>query len=135
MTSAVSGFGVDMTWNSVVLAEVTNVTGPNESRDLIDVSNHDSTDGFKEYIAGLADGGEVSVEGNFIAGDSTGQIALHTDFQGGTSRTLLITFPSSLGNMSGTAFCTAFSMGFPFDGKIPFSATFHYTGKPTLTIS
>lgn len=135
MSSAVSGFGVDLTWNSVVLAEVTNVTGPSESMDLIEVTNHDSADTFKEFIAGLRDGGEVSVEGNFKASDSTGQIALHTDFQAGTSRTLLITFPSSLGNMSGTAFCTAFEMSFPHDGKIGFSATFKYTGKPTLTIS
>ncbi|MFA5374128.1 MAG: phage tail tube protein [Candidatus Omnitrophota bacterium] len=135
MTSAVSGFGTDLTWNSVVIAEVINVSGPNQSRDMIEVTNHDSANGFKEFIAGLADGGEVTIEGNFKAGDTTGQIALHTDFQAGTSRTLLITFPSSLGNMSGTAFCTAFEMTFPHDNKIGFSATFKYTGKPTLTIS
>jgi len=135
MSSAVSGFGTDLTWNSVVIAEVVNVSGPGESRDMIEVTNHDSADGFKEFIAGLADGGEVSIEGNFKASDSTGQIALHTDFQAGTSRTLLITFPSSLGNMSGTAFCTAFELTFPHDSKIGFSATFKYTGKPTLTIS
>jgi predicted secreted protein len=135
MSSAVSGFGVDLTWNDVVLAEVINVTGPGESRDMIEVTSHDSANGFKEFIAGLADGGEVSIEGNFKAADSTGQIALHTDFQAGTSRTLLITFPSSLGNISGTAFCTAFEMTFPYNDKIGFSATFKYTGKPTLTIS
>ena len=135
MTSAVSGFGTDLTWNSVVIAEVVNVSGPGESRDMIDVSNHDSSDGFREFIAGLANGGEVSIEGNFKAADSTGQIALHTDFQAGTSRTLLITFPSSLGNISGTALCKSFEMGFPHDDKISFSASFQYTGKPTLTIS
>jgi len=135
MTSAVSGFGTDLTWNSVVIAEVTNISGPSESRDMIDVTNHDSADDFREFIAGLANGGEVSIEGNFKASDSTGQIALHTDFQGGTSNTLLITFPSSLGNISGTAFCKSFELGFPHDNKISFSASFQYTGKPTLTIS
>ena len=135
MTSAVSGFGTQLSWNSQDVAEVTNISGPGESRDMIDVTNHDSSDGFREFIAGIASGGEISVEGNFKAADTNGQIAMHTDFQGGTSRTVTITFPSSLGNISGTAFITAFELGFPFDNKISFSATFKLTGKPTLTIS
>ena len=135
MTSAVSGFGLDFTWNEVVIAEVVQVTGPSESADMIDVTNHDSANTFREFIAGLRNGGEVSIEGNFKASDSTGQIALHTDFQAGTSRTLTLTFPSSLGNLSGTAYCKSFEFTFPSDGKIGFAATFQFTGKPALTIS
>jgi len=135
MTSAVSAFGTQLVWNSQDVAEVVNITGPNESRDMIEVSNHDSANGFKEVIAGLADGGEIRIEGNFKAADANGQIAMHTDFQAGTSRTVTITFPSSLGNISGTAFISAFEFGFPHDDKISFSATIKFTGKPTLTIS
>jgi predicted secreted protein len=135
MSSAVSGYGTQLVWNSQDVAEVTNLTGPNESRDMIDVTNHDSSDAFREFIAGLADAGEIGVEGNFKASDADGQIAMHTDFQGGTSRSWQLTFPSSLGNMAGNGLCSAFSLGYPHDGKIPFTATIKVTGKPTLTIS
>lgn len=135
MTSAVSGFGTQLVWNSQDVAEVQNLTGPNESRDMLDVTNHDSSDGFREFIAGLADGGEISIEGNFKASDSNGQIAMHTDFQAGTSRAWQLTFPASLGNMAGNGFMSAFELGYPHDNKIPFTATIKVTGKPTLTIS
>lgn len=136
MSSSVSGFGTQLVWNTEDVAEVTNIDGPNESRDMLDVTNHDSADGFREFIAGLADGGEIGIEGNFKASDSNGQIAMHTDFQGGTSRAWQITFPSSLGNMAGNGILSAFKVGnYPVDGKIPFSGTIKITGKPALTIS
>ena len=37
----------------------------------MDVTDHDSPDGYKEYIPGLKDGGEVSIEGHLIPTDDT----------------------------------------------------------------
>lgn len=134
-TSAISAYGAKVNWNTTDVAEVISITGPGESTDSLDVSNMDSDNEFKEFIAGLHDGGEVSFEANFKSSDSTGQIALHTDMQAGTSRTCQITLPDSLGNISGTAICTRFEFSFPVDGPARISATIKYTGKPTLTIS
>lgn len=133
MTSAKSGFGTDLTWNSVVIAEVVNVSGPSQSRDMIEVTNHDSADGFKEFIAGLIDGGEISIEGNFIAGDAAGQIAFHTDLQAGAGRTVWVVMPMSVGaalSLSGIG--SGFEQSFPHDSKIGVSGTLKVTGKPTL---
>jgi predicted secreted protein len=135
MTSAISAFGAQVNWNSVDIAEVISISGPSENTDSYDVTSHDSSNEFREFIAGLHDGGEVSFEANFKSSDTTGQIALHTDFQGGTSRTCQITLPDSLGNISGTAICTKFEFSFPVDGPARISCTIKYTGKPTLTIS
>jgi hypothetical protein len=42
------------------LAQVKDISGPSMSRDTIDVTNHQSPSGFAEFLAGLADGGEVT---------------------------------------------------------------------------
>jgi predicted secreted protein len=135
MTNAILGYGAKINWNSNDIAEVTSITGPSQSADMLDVTNHDSSDEFREYIAGLVDGGEISFEANFDSTDTNGQIALHTDFQAKTSRTCQITLPNSLGNISGTAYCTKYELSFPVDGAVKLSGTIKYTGKPTLTIS
>lgn len=134
-TSAISAFGAKVKWNTVDIAEVFNISGPSESVDALDVTNHDSSNEFREFIAGLRDGGEVNFEFNFKSTDTTGQIALHTDFQAGTARTCQITLPDSLGNISGTAICTKWEPSFPHDGPARVSCTIKYSGKPTLTIS
>ncbi len=134
-TAAKSGFGTTLKWNAVALAEGIKITGPSQLMEAIDVSNHDSPSGFREFIAGFADGGEISIEGNFKTSDSTGQIAMHTDFQAKTTRAWIITFPSSLGTMAGNGYVTKFELDFPDDKQITFSATIKVTGKPTLTIT
>jgi hypothetical protein len=59
-----------------------------------------------------------------------------TDAAARTSRAITITFPSSLGVLSGTAFITKFKVGdAAFDGKIPFSASVKITGVPTFTVT
>lgn len=44
------------------LADVTNVSGPGLSRETIDVTSHGSPDAWMQFIGGLKDGGEVSLE-------------------------------------------------------------------------
>lgn len=47
------------------LAEVNNISGPGMSRETIDVTTLNSTGGYREIIAGLRDGGQVSMSMNF----------------------------------------------------------------------
>jgi predicted secreted protein len=135
MTSGISGFGSNLNWDTVDIAELTNISGPSQSADTIDLTSHDSSDAYREFVAGLRDGGEISFEGNLITTDSTGQIAMHTDFQAGSTKAWSITFPSSLGSMAGNGIVTAFELSYPAEGKISISGTIKVTGKPTLTIS
>ncbi len=134
-TAARSAWGALLKWNNVFLAETTNISGPSESTDALDVTSHDSASAFREYVAGLHDGGEINFECNFKSSDATGQIAAHTDSQAGTARTCEITLPGTLGTISGTAIITKFEFSFPADGPARISGTIKYTGKPTLTIS
>lgn len=47
------------------LEEVLSVSGVGKTNELIEVTNFDSPAGTKEFIAGLADGSEVTVEANY----------------------------------------------------------------------
>lgn len=133
MTSAVSAKGTVLIWDYLKILEMVNLQGLSESMDTIDVTSHDSADGFKEYIAGLGDGGELSLEGNFITGDALGQIAFHTDMQAGTTKACFLLAPMSVGAaLSFNAIAKGFNPSFPYDSKIALSGSLKVSGKPTL---
>ncbi len=136
MTSAVSGMGSVLVWNYRKVVEQVKITGVSEAMEAIDASSHDSPSGFREFIAGMADGGEISMEGNLIVGDSGGQIAFHTDLQAKTGRTVWLVAPMAVGSallLSGIA--TGFEMDFPFDKQMSVSGKLKVSGLPTLYVA
>ncbi len=138
MTEAVSGFGTQLVWNTNDVVEMLTISGPNQSMDTIEVTSHDSADAFKEFIAGLKDGGEVTFAGNFIKTDADGQISMHTDFQAGTKRDWVIKMPgwtASAPQFSGSGLLTAFDVDFPHGDKISVSGTIKVSGKPVLAVT
>src|SRR5687768_227094 len=62
-----------------VIANVTNISGPSRSRETIDVTAHDSPDQYMEFIGGLKDGGEVSLDINYDPSETTHDLDL--DFE------------------------------------------------------
>jgi len=140
-SSAIAGFGTLLNWDSVDLAELTSISGPSQSMDTIDVTNHDSDDSFREYLAGILNGGEISIEGNFLTTDTTGQVAMVTDFQARSKKAWKIKFPAWVSSsheypeIDGYGYVTALDISFPFEDKVSFSATIKVTGKPALTVS
>lgn len=132
-TSAQVAKGAALVWNGRKLLEQVNLTGISQSVDTVEVTNHDSDDSFKEYVAGLRDGGELTIDANFIAGDTYGQIAFHTDMQAGTKRDCFLVMPMAIGDaLSFSAIAKGFEPSFPADGKFGVTGTIKVTGKPTL---
>ena len=133
-TSAIAAYGVTLTRAGNAIAEITNIGGVEVSRDMIDVSSHGSPDNYKEKIPGLKDTGEITLEGNFKAGDASGQVALLTDFEAGTLQTFVLTFPTAItATWTITGFVTKFKTGdFAVDGKLPFTAAITPSGKPVF---
>ena len=68
-SKAFSGVGtIFQKWDGskwVRIAEITSIKGPGFKRDPIEVTNMDSTGGYKEYIAGFRDAGTISLSMNF----------------------------------------------------------------------
>ena len=106
-TSGLSGSGTTLSWNGTALAELKKIGGPKFKVNTINLTNHSSPSGFSEFAAGVGDAGEITIEGNLIAGDTSVQTALIADMVAKTARAFIITGPGSLFTWTGDAIVTA----------------------------
>ena len=133
MTEAISGFGTALIWNNHKVLELTNISGPSQSMETVDVTNHDSLDAYREFIGGAKSGGEISIEGNFIPGDEDGQGGFLADLQDREPRACWIVMPmSAAAALYLTALAKGFETSFPIDNKIGVSGSLQVIGKPIL---
>ena len=68
-----------------LVPEVIDVSAPDVKTDLLEATSHDSPGGFKEWIAGLRDGGTIPVKFNYITSNIIHQ-GFRTDNYAGTRR-------------------------------------------------
>lgn len=123
------GDGVTPTEAFVAIGSVANVKGPEIKRDTYDVTAHDSTNGWREFIGGLKDAGEVTITLNY---DPTKHDSLVTDFEDVKPRNYKMVFPQALGEWDLKLILTEFSQEAPVDDKLSAELKFKVTGKPTI---
>lgn len=116
---------------TTTVSENVTITMPNFSADEIDVTTHNNTDKFREFIKGLTDAGEITIEGNMNYTDYSTIYAAATTL---SLYSATITMPTTPSNTQWLAnvFCNSFESEAPHDDKISFSAGFKITGKPTM---
>jgi predicted secreted protein len=118
------------------VAEITSISPPSVSRDDIETTHYDSDDGFKEYMAGLADGGDISIECNLIVGDTNGQQGLRADYEAGTVQSFELALPNAANSSwEINAIVKEYSESSPIGDKLGFTAILKVTGKPTLIMN
>ena len=118
------------------VAELTEIGGMELSADTIEVTTLDSSDGYREFIQGLKDAGEVSLSGYFNPTVGKGQKEVYELFESGELTSFEIEFPPSLGaKWAFKGVVTAISTSAPMEDNIPFEASIKVSGKPTLTVS
>jgi len=110
------------------IGNVTAVNGPEMERDTYDVTAHDGT-GWKEFIGGLKDAGEVSITLNY---DPTKHDDLVEDFEDDVPRDYKMVFPGGIGEWDLKLILTGFSQEAPVDDKLSAELKFKVTGKPTI---
>jgi len=118
------------------IAQVVNLGGPSLKLDPLDVTNHGSTSGWREFIGGLLDAGEVTLELNYDPAEGThdATTGLIADMTARTVRNFQLVFPDSGSTLwSFAALVTGFEIGAPVDGKLTASATLKLSGQPTLS--
>ena len=116
------------------VAEAQSIKGPNIKQATIDVTSH-SSGGWKEFIGGILEGGQVTFQLNFIPTDATqgNTSGLLRDLKNRTKRNfkLVLTDPG-VTTWAFTALVTDFPIDAPTDGKLSASVTLQITGIPTL---
>ncbi len=118
------------------LAEVTAITPPKMARDTVDVSHEQSPGAWREFIAGMKDGGDVSLDLNFVgAGPAMLALTAELDLDGPSAvKNRQITFVDG-SKFTFAAILTALEPDAPLDKQMTATATFKVTGKPTLVQS
>jgi len=130
------GFGTTLSKKTtgttyVALAEVTELTAPELSRDSVEFTHMLSPDRYREFKPGLIDAGEVGITYNLIPGladDAVIATHLGTKLVEGWR----ITFPNGA-TLDFNGFATAHGRATPMEDKMTGSATFKISGKPVLT--
>lgn len=119
-----------------VVGELTSVSMPAISRDAIDVTHMQSLEKWREFIAGLKDGGEVSGDLNFVPG-SDGTTRLMAELAQDEVTSCEISIPTTPAyKWTFDAILTGFEPGdAPVDDKMAGTVTFKVTGKPTLALA
>lgn len=133
---AVAAMGTKLKVGSTgYVAELTDIGGLDISADTIETTNLDSN-GWRTYIGGVKDAGEVSLSGYLNLDDTDGQKALFDALNSGASTAFKIEFPISLGaEWSFNGIVTKFTTSSAMEDSVTFEATIKVSGQPTLTIS
>lgn len=128
----------------VTVAGMKSLTGPNIVRETHDTTDL-SGDNFRTFVGGLVDGGEITFEGNYLAGEDTqgqepgGVIAEFDKSSCDSVRRWRINIPGCEGDpqiyLETDAVVTAASLGFPMDDLMPFNGTLKVSGRPEIHIA
>ncbi|WP_433699101.1 phage tail tube protein [Nocardiopsis sp. CA-288880] len=113
----------------IPIANVTTFGGPNSEREAYDVTTHDTPGNSREFIGGLVDEGEVSVEVNYDPADHD---TLRADYR--TPDPINYEMESPAGEVwAFSAVLTGFEREMPVDGQMTATLTWQVSGEPTIT--
>jgi len=93
-TKAMTALGVTLEIDTDYIGEIQSLSGAG-SRRIIEILSCDSTNSAVEKIAGALNEGEVTFHCIYDGSDEGVYKKLKTYFQGGTTETILITYPSA----------------------------------------
>jgi predicted secreted protein len=127
------GIGTTLKKADIIVANLTSIDGVGVSADTIESTNLSTEGGYRTFVNGLKDAGEVSLSGHFDHADHS---PLFADFEDSSLDSYTIEFPDR-GTTTGTqwtftAVVTAFSTSVELEDLISFEATLKVSGRPTL---
>lgn len=125
--------GTKLTIGGKTVAHLTKIGSPSVKWDTTEKTALDTEGDFKEFLTTFAEGGEVSITGNFDYGDE-GQKAMITAMAAGTDDlACTIVFPTAVGaEWDFKASVNSFATSAETAGIVTFDATLKVTGKPEL---
>ena len=127
----VRALGTIFTFNSVPIPNLSSIGEVSVSADELDATTLDSASGYREFLAGFKDSGELTITGYHDG--SAAQAGIRTAFGTGTASVTVITFPNNK-TVTFNSFVKGFSIGSAdVDGIVGFGATFRITGAVTVS--
>jgi predicted secreted protein len=134
-SNAIKSIGLQFKINGTTVAEVLDFEGPGIKSDLIDVTNHGSTGGYKEFILGQKDNNEIKFDLNYVPTDTTQNFGAGLlGFAGsGATVTWSVVWPDTGGTTwTGTGIVMEFTPKAKIKDQLMASIVVKPTGAPTL---
>lgn len=118
------------------IAQVRDINGPNMSRDTVEVSSRDSTGQAKEYLAGMLENGEVTIDIVYDPDTQTHSASsaggLATLLTAGTLNNFRVSFADTTATTATFAgLVTSFQPTMPLNGAQTASVTLKISGQIT----
>lgn len=138
MGDGMSAMGTLLRRNGVEIAEVTEIGGPSFSAEVLDITHLRSPNMWREKIAGLKDGGEVTLTLNFDPGNAThnaatGLLAGYAGAVAPPTDTYTLVFPDDdATTWEFPAFVSGYEPTAAFEDKLTADVTLTVAGAPTL---
>lgn len=123
--------GTTITFNAKNIGALTSIGEITPDSEELDATTLDSSGGYREFLQGFKDSGEVTLSGYYDKADA-GQQELITGYGNGEAKAVVITFPNSNGGASFNAYVKSFTLGSAdVDGIVGFGATLRISGAVT----
>lgn len=133
-SAATPGYGTVLKRDNSPVAEVQNITGPGVTLGTAEVTHLSSPAAWREYIATLLDGGEVSFDLNFLP--ATHELDLLADMIGRILQDFTIEFTDVAVTTWGfKAYVVKFTPTAPVEGKLAASCTLKVSGPVDFSVA
>jgi predicted secreted protein len=129
--SALTG-GSDSAEIFTLVPGVIDLSGPNRSQELIDVTSHDSANRYREFIVSLKDGGQMTGELNYAPSNAQHD-GMNSDYEDGILRRWVTVFPDTT-EFEFDAYVESFEVTSAIDQQLKASFTLKITGPVTVTL-
>lgn len=130
--AATRSVGTKILIGSNAIGDLSSIGSPSITQEELDVTTLDSDGGYREFIAGFKDPGEVAISGYFVPTDA-GQAALYAALDSGAVQDFEIVYPAELGvSWLFQGIVTAYNVTAEIEDAIALEATIRVSGKPTL---
>ena len=131
---ATSGYGTVLNRIATPIAEVQSITGPGIALGTAEATHLSSPDAWREYIATLLEGGEVSFDLNFLP--AVHELDLLADMIARVPQDFTIEWTDVATTVWGfSAFVTKFTPTAPVEGKLTASCTLKVSGPVDFSVS
>ncbi|MDD4279635.1 MAG: phage tail tube protein [Candidatus Sumerlaeales bacterium] len=125
--------GTTIKFGSEFIGALTSIGEITPDSEELDATTLDSGGGYREFLQGFKDSGEVTLSGYYNKADA-GQQALITGYGTGLAGAVVIAFPGSTGGASFQAYVKSYTLGAAdVDGIVGFGATLRISGEVTPT--
>ena len=134
MSDSAHGHGASLSIGGSTAGNIISISGPNGTREAIKVSTMDSANKYDEFIPGMLDEGDVTVELNYD-GTAAGTANMLNSAKTNSAATIIVkmTDGTTTSQCSASGFITSLGHAIPYDGKITQSLGLKLSGAMTFT--